>query len=61
MGPRLKTLDFTKQPFPLPALLGLRKLHAFLKGTRPLTPSEAADYDDFDINALCSLQKMLVC
>ena len=54
-GPRLKSLDFTKHPFPFPALLGLRKLHAFLsyslfeqQGTLPLTPSEAAEYDDYD-------------
>ena len=54
-GPRLKTLDFMKHPFPFPALLGLRKLHAYLayalfvqQGTLPLTPSEAAEYDDFD-------------
>ena len=54
-GPRLKTLDFMKHPFPFPALLGLRKLHAYLayalfaqQGTLPLTPSEAAECDDFD-------------
>jgi hypothetical protein len=54
-GPRLKSLDFAKHPFPFPALLGLRKLHAYLsyslfeqQGTVPLTPGEAADFDDFE-------------